>query len=67
MNGRFGANRELNVGFGLISRMSRHGRLGEVANGRFGAVQFAEPGFGGTTAIGKAGWPDWARSDRPPL
>ncbi len=36
MNGRNGEK----------SRAAGHGRLGEVANGSFGAVQFAEPRYG---------------------
>jgi hypothetical protein len=30
-----------------------------------GAVQFAEPGFGWTTAVGKAGWPFHAAAGQP--
>ncbi len=40
---------------------SAAGRQGEVANGRFGAVQFEEPGLGRVTAIRKPRWPFWLR------
>ena len=35
------------------SRVTGHGRLGEFANGSFGAVQFAETGFGWLAVFGK--------------
>ena len=33
------------IEIGWLPRLSGCGRLGEVANGRFGAFQFAEPGY----------------------
>lgn len=39
--------------------MSHPGRLGEVANDRFGEFQFAEPGFRSMAAAGKPLLPFW--------
>ena len=41
--------------------------MGEFGNVRFGEVQFAEPGLGLLTALGKAVWPDWAPSTHSPV
>ena len=39
--------------------MSAPGRLGEVANGRIGAFQLANCGFGGQPGSEKCDWLDW--------
>jgi len=46
--------------------MTLPGRLGEVANGRFGALQFAISGFGWLTGLEKRDWPEWAYSCQSP-
>lgn len=42
-----------------MAPVSHPGRLGEVANDRFGEFQFAEPGFRSMAAAGKPLLPFW--------
>jgi len=44
--------------------MTGCGREGEVANGRFGAFQFAESGFGGLAGLEKRDRRVWVVSTR---
>ena len=44
------------------NQVSASGRLGEVANGRIGAFQLANCGFGGQPGSEKCDWLDWVGS-----
>jgi hypothetical protein len=49
----------------LGARMAANGRLGEVANGRFGEFQFAEPGLADWLLSGNRYFRFGSRRDRP--